>query len=268
MINLLKINRFLISRRIVQLTLLLLFFGSNYFGWKILEGNYSSALVLGEVNLTDPFAVLQIIFTRFVVAADALIGALIILLLYAILAGRAFCSWVCPMNIVVDLAGWLNNKLKLKKIKTEVFKIEKLRYYIMALVLVLSAIMGFAVFEMLSPIGMLHRNIVFGFGSGIVAVAMVFVFDLFARPLSFCHHICPLGAFYAIIGRYRTLKVFHVMDKCTKCNKCFEVCPEKQVLKIVGKKSGNILSGECTNCGRCIEVCEDKALKFKILKYK
>jgi ferredoxin-type protein NapH len=259
-------HRFLISRRLVQFGLLILFFGSNYFGWKILTGNYSSAILLGEINLSDPFALLQILFSGFIVATDALIGGLIILVLYSLIVGRAFCSWVCPMNIVVDLAGWINKKVGFSKPKIDFSKIAKLRYYVFALILILSAILGFAVFEMISPIGMLHRNIVFGFGTGIIAVVAIFLFDMVARPLSFCHHICPLGAFYSLVSRYRMLKVFHKVEACTKCNKCFAVCPEKQILSIVGKRSGSIVSGECTNCGRCIEVCDDQALKFSVLK--
>jgi ferredoxin-type protein NapH len=266
MTNVLYNHRFLISRRLVQIGLLILFFGGNYFGWKILAGNYSSATAFGEINFSDPFALLQTLFSGFIVATDALIGGLVILVLYSLIVGRAFCSWVCPMNIVVDMAGWVNRKVGFSKPKIDFNKLAKLRYYVFGLVLLLSAILGFAVFEMISPIGILHRNIIFGVGTGIIAVVAIFLFDMVARPLSFCHHICPLGAFYSLVSRYRVLKVYHKVEACTKCNKCFKVCPEKQVLSIIGKRSGNIVSGECTNCGRCIEVCDDKALKFSILK--
>lgn len=258
--------RFLIARRIVQFGLLFLFAAGNYFGWKILTGNYSSALAVGKLHLTDPFAVLQILVSGFVVASDALIGALVILLIYASLAGRAFCSWICPMNPVVDLAGWLNKKLKLSSPKLNMKSIARMRYYILALSLIMSAILGYAAFEMISPIGILHRSVVFGLGTGIIAVAAIFLFDLLARPISFCSHICPLGAFYSLVGRFRILKVKHKLEACTRCNKCLIVCPEKQVLGIIGKQSGQITSGECTNCGRCIEVCEDEALQFSIIR--
>jgi ferredoxin-type protein NapH len=46
--------------------------------------------------------------------------------------------------------------------------------------------------------------------------------------------------------------------------KCKVVCPEKQVLHMIGKESIPVLSGECTNCARCIEVCDDDALRFSI----
>jgi ferredoxin-type protein NapH len=46
--------------------------------------------------------------------------------------------------------------------------------------------------------------------------------------------------------------------------KCLEICPEKQVLPMVGKSNGMVASGECTNCARCIEVCNEAAMTFGI----
>jgi ferredoxin-type protein NapH len=69
--------------------------------------------VAGLIPLADPFAVLQILFTRHLLATEVLIGAAIVLVFYALVGGRVFCSWVCPVNPVTDLAGWLRNKLGL-----------------------------------------------------------------------------------------------------------------------------------------------------------
>ena len=63
-----------------------------------------------------------------------------------------------------------------------------------------------------------------------------------------------------IVGKHGLLKVKHNHAKCTDCLDCFKVCPEEQILSIIGKSSGLISSGECTNCGRCIEICKDGAL--------
>jgi len=49
--------------------------------------------------------------------------------------------------------------------------------------------------------------------------------------------------------------------------KCKTVCPEHQVLHMIGKQSLSVTSGECTNCARCIEVCDDDALGFSIRKF-
>jgi ferredoxin-type protein NapH len=46
--------------------------------------------------------------------------------------------------------------------------------------------------------------------------------------------------------------------------KCKKVCPEPQVLGLIGKETAKIKTAECTNCARCIDVCDDDALKFKL----
>jgi ferredoxin-type protein NapH len=90
---------------------------------------------------------------------------------------------------------------------------------------------------------------------------------MFALKNGFCGHICPVGGFYAIIGKYRLLKVKHDSEKCSKCMNCVAVCPEKQVLYMVGKESRVVDNSECTNCGRCIEVCNDDALNFSLAAF-
>ena len=46
-----------------------------------------------------------------------------------------------------------------------------------------------------------------------------------------------------------------------------EVCPEVQVLGMIGKRSEDVAKAECTNCGRCVDVCDDDALGFHIRNY-
>jgi ferredoxin-type protein NapH len=41
----------------------------------------------------------------------ALIGACIVLLLYLLVGGRTYCSWVCPVNLLTDFAYWLRVRL-------------------------------------------------------------------------------------------------------------------------------------------------------------
>ncbi len=97
-----KKYRFLIARRFTQLSIIALYILANIYGINILMGNLSSSLVLQTVNLSDPFAVLQMIFAGAIISFDIALGALIISIFYFILGGRAFCSWVCPVNIITD----------------------------------------------------------------------------------------------------------------------------------------------------------------------
>ena len=181
--------------------------------------------------------------------------------------GRAFCSWVCPMNMVTDTAFWIRNKLSFKIPGSKQLKFTRsLRYWVLALSLMVSSIVGAAAFEYISPISMLHRGLIYGIGTAWIVVLMVFVFDLLVMKHGWCGHLCPLGAFYSLLGKYNRIRVKHIQENCTDCNDCKLICPEVQVLDIIGKKSGFISFGACTNCGRCIDVCPDKALKYSFKK--
>ena len=258
--------RYLILRRFTQISILVLYFGANDWGWKMLQGNLSSSLILGTIPMSDPYAALQMLVAGATLATDLLVGVLIVALFYFFIGGRAFCSWVCPINMITDFAAFVRELIgmnQLTGIKQPASR--NLRYWILALSLVISFIMGITAFEFLSPISMVHRGIVFGLGFGWAAMLIIFLFDLFVLKNGWCGHICPLGGFYSLLGRFSLIRVNHSQENCTLCMKCKVVCPENQVLYMIGKKSLPVISGECTNCARCIEVCDDEALEFSIV---
>ncbi len=259
-----KNNKYLILRRIIQLGILFLFFSGANFGINILKGNLSTAIVSDKFYLSDPYAVLQMLFTGYIPTVEIITGAVIILVFYSLLGGRIFCSWVCPLNIITDFASYVRKKTGIKpalKMKTVSGNI---RYYVVILGLLLSFVTGIASFELINPISIFFRGLIFGSVFSLSAVLIIFLFDLFIVEHGWCGHICPVGAVYSLAGKFRFLKIYHTYENCTLCMKCKRVCPEIHVLEIIGKKTGNIKSSECTDCGRCIDVCDDNALKFKL----
>jgi ferredoxin-type protein NapH len=259
-------NRYLILRRITQLTILFLYFAANYWGWKILVGNLSFSKFLDTIPLTDPYALLQMIFAGAVISTDLIIGALVVFLIYAIIGGRAYCSWVCPVNLITDFAAWVRRKTHHEKDNLlSAQKIKKFRYFFMVVLLLVSTAVGAAAFEFISPIGIFTRGVAFGIGCGWVWLLVIFIFDAFVLKNGWCGHICPLGATYSILGAKSIIRVYHEKENCTNCGNCLTICPENQVLSpVINKKSDFIAGIECTNCGRCIEVCDDNALKFTL----
>jgi len=261
-------TKYLILRRITQLSILFLYFGANVYGWKILEGTLSFSILFEKIPLTDPYALLQMLVAGALISSDMIIGVLIILLFYGLIGGRAYCSWVCPINMVTDLASYLRRKLKIDKDGRRYLVSRNFRYWALGTFLILSFLTGVAAFEFFSPIGIFTRGIVFGIGFGWTFILAIFLFDLFVVKNGWCGHICPLGAFYSVVGSKSLIRVEHNVDACTNCGECKNVCPEKEVLNpIINKKSGFVEGIECTNCGRCIEVCSDKALKFSIRNF-
>jgi len=259
--------RYLLMRRSVQLGILLLFLGTVRAGWEVagrpvLSGNLSSSELFGLIPMADPFAVLQIMLTGQLPLTEVLIGAGLILLFYGLLGARSWCAWICPVNMVTDLAAWLRRRTGI----SDLFHLSRnIRYTVLALTLILSVITGVAAFEWISPISMLHRELIFGIGLGWIAVLGVFLFDLFVLRNGWCGHLCPLGAFYAVIGRLAQVRVRFDTPTCTHCGECARVCPEPQVLNLhEAARNGMITSGECSNCGNCISVCPENTLHFDL----
>lgn len=232
----------------------------SFRGIEIIEGNLSSSDFLDIIPMTDPFAALQVMLATGGLYKTALIGAGIVLLFYIIFGGRLFCSWVCPMNMVTDLAHSLRKRLKIERGRT---LDNGMRYWILATVLIVTAVTGVTSFEIVNPISMLHRELIFGIGLGTAVVAAIFLFDLLVFYRGWCSYLCPLGAFYSIIGKLSFLRVRFSDKLCDSCGDCFPVCAEAHVLSpSVKGREAVILSGNCTNCGNCIDICPPKALRF------
>ncbi|WP_121020523.1 quinol dehydrogenase ferredoxin subunit NapH [Helicobacter vulpis] len=256
--------RYLLARRVVQAGILALFaWGGAH---ALLRGNLSASMLFDRIPLSDPFAVLQVYLASLQMNLQALLGAIVILALYGLFLGRAFCAWVCPINLIVDGAAWARRKLHCTHHYLQIPKTT--RYGLLVLSLVLSFALGLPAFESVSYIGIVQRGIIFGTSAWVGVALLLFCLDTFIGDRLVCARLCPLGGFYALVGRYALLKVQHHATRCTRCNLCFEVCPEVQVLWMVGLKSAAVNSGECTRCGRCIEVCADDALHFSLLDVK
>ncbi len=257
--------RFLILRRAAQIGILALFLMGPWFGIWVVKGNLSSSLTLGELPLTDPYLLLQSLVARHWPETTAIAGALIVAFFYFVVGGRVYCAWVCPMNIVTDTAHWLRRRLGIgygARLRRST------RYWMLAATLVVAAVTGTLAWELVNPPSMLHRGILFGMGLGWTVIAAVFLFDLFIARHGWCGHLCPMGAFYSVIGLKSPLRVVaRRREQCDDCMDCVAVCPEPQILPPVlhggRKNTGPVIeSAVCSNCGRCIDVCSRDVFEF------
>jgi ferredoxin-type protein NapH len=258
--------RWLILRRISQIFIIVLFLLGPWAGLWIIKGNLASSLLLDTVPMNDPLMFLQMLAAGFTLpATTAILGAVIVLGFYLLVGGRVYCSWVCPVNIVTDAANWLREK---QGIRPGTRLARNTRYWMLAMTLVVSFTTGTLAFELINPVSMLHRGFIFGMGMAWFVVLAVFLFDLFMARRGWCSHLCPIGAFYSLVGTISLIRVrADKREFCDDCNECFKVCPEPQViipaLKGAEKGIGPVInSGDCTNCGRCIDICAEDVFSF------
>lgn len=261
-------HKWLVIRRLVQFGFLALFLTGPLVHVWIAKGTLASSLTLGVLPLTDPMIALQGLLARHTLSLTALIGAVIVLVAYMLVGGRSFCSWVCPVNMVADFAAWARMRLGIKETIT---LDRRLRYWLLAGVLLASAATGTIAWEFVNPVTILHRGLVTGSilgGAALLVTLALLLFDFGIAAHGWCGHLCPVGAFYGLLGRKSLLRVAAVRrDACNNCMECFAVCPERQVIApaLRGADKGVgpvILSGDCTNCGRCIDVCSKQVFRF------
>jgi len=253
--------RFLILRRLCQFLVMGLFVMGPT--WGILQGNLSSSVLFGTVPMSDPLILLQTIATGYWPETTAILGGVIVAVFYAVSGPRMFCGWICPMNLVTDLAAWIRRKSGLK---ASYQWSSSLRYWLLAAILIGSAVSGTLLWTWLDPVSALHRGIIFGFGAGSVLIFLVFLIDVFLVEHAWCGHLCPLGAMYGVIGRYSLLRVAATnREQCNNCMDCYNVCPEPKILRQPLKQGDRkIMSQDCISCGRCIDVCAEKVFEFRI----
>jgi len=258
-------HKWLILRRFSQLGILTLFLLGPLAGIWIVKGNLAYSLTLNTLPLTDPYVLLQSLLTGHTPEKLGLIGVAIVLGFYFLVGGRLYCSWVCPVNLVTDSATWLRNRLG---IRGSAHISRRTRYWVLAMTLLLALATGTIAWELINPVSMLHRGLIFGIGMAWAVILAVFLFDLLISEHGWCGHVCPVGAFYSLLGKWSPLRVNAVKRRdCNDCMDCFAVCPEPQVIKPALKGEGKgigpvILSPNCTNCGRCIDVCSKDVFRF------
>jgi|MDTC01.1.fsa_nt_gb ferredoxin-type protein NapH len=178
--------------------------------------------------------------------------------------GRFFCGWICPATILYELntnfAAWLR-WAGLKPGNRHFDK--RIKYAVLALGLVLSGVTGSMMVAAMYPPAIIGREIYYGvalggFGAGTVFFLATLLFDLLVARRGFCRYLCPGGALYSLLGRYRVVRICRIVENCNDCAKCNAICEFD--LDPMCDDFGQ----ECNNCTACMAVCPTDALTFTL----
>ncbi len=228
------------------------------------------------VSLTDPLAALESAFASRSVRWVLILGILIPVAL-SILLGRFFCSWICPVGFGLELSGKLRSVLRFLEIKPGRARLwYGNKYVLLVLGLFLSLLFGVPFLGYLYPPALMGRELhngvtvmfdraedgLLGFSAvGLTLAAwfllLIAVVEILFGARLWCRSLCPGGAVYSLLGRFRVLRVVRSSDRCTKCGACAVAC--EMDLNPMIDKTGM----ECDNCGLCISSCNDDALHLR-----
>lgn len=227
-------------------------------------GSLSSSSAAG-VPLFDPLGAAEVMAaSRGLLAASALAGALLVVVVYGLVRGRAFCGWVCPVNLIGEGTDALRRRLGIAVPERTVNRRAKI---VVALTVVaLSALVGLPVFELVSPIGAVSKGLAFGGFAGAGTLAAIVAAELLVSQRLWCRALCPLGGTFQVLGRAGQANVAIDHDACIHCDKCTRACladPEILAPALAGQDV-IVRAGDCMACGACVDACPTRALRFRL----
>jgi len=220
--------------------------------------------------------------------------AMAFLLVCALLFGRVYCSFICPMGAFQDIANRCS-KDRQKRFYRKNNPV--LRWSILIIFLVLfnlGFIMAVGLLDPYSaygriathifkPVYMLLNNVLayifnhFGnYAFYRTEVAMLSVFSFVVALLTFvvigvlawakgrlyCNTICPVGTVFGFCNRFSLFKIRINGEKCTSCG----ICESKCKASCIDSETKTVDYSQCVNCFNCLDSCNKKAISFAIGK--
>ncbi|ABK38976.1 4Fe-4S binding protein [Aeromonas hydrophila] len=194
----------------------------------------------------------------------------LVLSLSALLLGRVFCAWFCPLGLVGEwLHGlrsrWITGEWTPPRWLDVVLRGQKFLVLAFLLFIVLIAVPGAALpGYFTSPyhqaadmkMGAFFFNLTL-----ISALCLGWVLLLTATfRQGFCRYLCPYGAWLALLGLLTPLRIRRDPARCLRsaghdCDKCSRACPSRiQVHQLIA-----VRSLECTSCLSCVAACPKRA---------
>jgi ferredoxin-type protein NapH len=192
----------------------------------------------------------------------ALVIGMMIPVTVALLFGRVFCSWICPISFISECVDTLIRLFSGRRYRRDGFRLpRRILWLSLVMELLLAMVAGVPIFVFLSPPGLVGREIMMAVlfkTLAIEGVIIIFVVLLhIVTPRFFCRYLCPLGSLLALIGIRRRMYVRLDSDKCNGCKQCRYACPLG-----LSPYKGESMSAYCWNCGECIDTCKTGSLSY------
>lgn len=222
-------------------------------------------------------------------------GVVALLVLLTLLAGRVYCSIICPLGVMQDIVSWISGRRKKKKYRFSYSpEVKWLRYGVLGL-FVIALIAGVGSFVALlapySSYGRIATNLfapVYRWGNNLLAyfaeradsyafyetevwlkslpifliVAVTFVVLIilaWRNGRTYCNTVCPVGTVLGFFSRFSLFRPVIDAEKCKNCSLCSRGCKAA----CIDYKNHRIDYSRCVACMDCIDTCKHDALRLE-----
>ncbi len=255
-----------LKRWAVLVAVNLLFVVSYHLDIQLLEGALTASRFAG-FHMADLNSALQVMLAFKHVVINLLIGTTTVFIIWWLLGGRTFCSWVCPYHLLAEWAEMLHLKLIDKGWAKDYHFDRRSRTWLWLVFVILAVVTGYTVYESISPTGIVSRALIYGPGVALIWVALLLLFEIFVSRRAWCRYACPIGLTYGIVGATSPFTVHYELPNCFHEGECRKVCLVPHVLDTVLKGKAKALEvdigADCTRCLRCVDACPTGALTIK-----
>lgn len=194
--------------------------------------------------------VLQRVFIDFSITALLLLLGIIILTL---IFGRLYCSLLCPLGIIQEIAGNLFFRGKRKNKYTKNYPI---KYFIAAIALGILAGGSAIAIRYIEPYTYFGSAFTLSI-TGLSAVAVILILTFFKNRF-FCTNICPAGTILGLISKFSFNKIYIDKEICVSCGMCEKNCPSG----CINSKEKNVDNETCVKCLKCLDLCPKNGIKY------
>lgn len=233
-------------------------------------GSFDSFCAFGGIETLLPF-----LFTGHVLKSTNLLNfsVLIATLGVSLVAGRAFCGWLCPPGAVQDfVATWtrklLGEKQHVRGKRSKAVLPLRLphavdrplryaKYFVLAAILIVSLYAPFPPLREFCPVRAVFS---LKMTSLLWLTLAAFLAGSVLVERFWCKYICPLGAALALFNKVSPVRLVS-NSSCNNCGRCDIECSMG-----IEDVPDNLTDSECIRCLECLETCaRDGSLELKVL---